>query len=313
MLALLDSFPECFDAQGVLDMAVSDEEWAYWDEAKRQGIPLAFDEELLTLVGTKEAQTLTRASVTRGGWWFPKAGLVYASRLVRALLEASGAKVITNVSVHVEKRESGYVAVDEHGTVWAQGAHAVVAAAKGTRQVLGFETDPFTLSGLWGRISLLPEGALESPVPITGMGYLMNVDGFTAAGATYEPEGARWDVERAHQHNLDGLKAMVGDNTPYPFAGAYEGERAVAKDRMPLMGAGALPETLEGVLGAKQKPELKRLARDAGLWVCAGLGSRGFTWGALLAKTLAARAAGRPGALGVALESALDPLRFLCR
>ncbi len=313
MLSLLENFPDCFDAEGVLDMAVSDDEWAYWEEAIASNVPLALADELLQLVDRETAQALTRAPVTRGGWWFPKAGLVYASRLVRALLDASGAKVITQVSVRLQKVDGGYQALDDKGTCWAQGSHAVVAAAKSSRTVLGFDADPFTLSGLWGRISLLPEGALTSSVPITGMGYLMNVEGFTATGATYEPEDARWDVVRAHAHNLEGLASMVGDTTPYPFSGAYEGERAVAKDRLPLMGAGAMPETLAPFLQTKEKPELKRLPRDVGLWVCAGLGSRGLTWGALLAKSLVARATGRPGALGLGLENALDPLRFLCR
>ena len=310
MLGLLERFPECIERRGVLDIAPDDETYAEWRAAVAGGRPHAFPSGYLRLVGREEAATLSGYALKRGGWYFGGSGLVFCSRLVRSLVESSRAAVHVMTEVRLERRDGLWRALDTNGTCVAEAPRAVVCAAFGTAGVLGLEPGDLGLSVLHGRISLLPEGSLEGDVPTTGRGYLMCSEGFDAVGATYEPEGERMRPEEAHEHNLGVFPALFGEERRIVCGGFYEGGRAVAKDRMPLLGRGFLKETLSG-LEFRGRPEMKDIPREAGLVVCAGFGSRGLTWGAALAEAAADMAAGRPARLTRSMAKSLDPARFL--
>lgn len=310
MLGLLERFPGCIERRGVLDIAPDDETYVQWSEAVAEGHPYAFPSGYLRLVGREEAAMLSGYALKRGGWYFGGSGLVFCSRFVRSLVESSRATVHVMTPVRLERRDGLWRALDRNGTCVAEAPRALVCAAYGTAGVLGLEPEDLGLSVLHGRISLLPEGSLEGDVPTTGRGYLMRSEGFDAVGATYEPEGERMGPEEAHEHNLGVFPALFGEERRIARGGFYEGGRAVAKDRMPLLGRGFLKETLSG-LEFRGRPEMKDIPREEGLVVCTGFGSRGLTWGAALAEAAADMAAGRPARLTRSMAKSLDPARFL--
>ena len=53
--------------------------------------------------------------------------------------------------------------------------------------------------------------------------------------------------------------------------------------------------------------------RWPGLFVATGYGARGFVWAPLMAEFLASKLCGEPLPIGLELEAAVDPARFVWR
>ena len=313
MVPLLVAFPDCFIPCGVVDAASSDEEYARWVKAYESSVPFAMPETFAFLMTRVEASARCGLPLLRGGWYFPKAGLVRAGRLCRRLTEASGARVLTGTAVKLERRDGLWTAVSEAGSVIARSERAVAAAGRATSDVLGLDDAYLQMSGLYGRISLLRDTDVPSlRSALTGDGYLANTpEGFCAVGATYEPGIQRAvTVEEAHEHNLSTFEKLTGSRPAVLAKGFYEGVRAVASDRMPLAGRGVASAELTG-LAFRGVPEASAIARAPGLWICAGLGSRGITWGLACADLVAADICGEPLPLPASLVRQLDPVRFV--
>lgn len=103
-------------------------------------------------------------------------------------------------------------------------------------------------------------------------------------------------MQEAHEHNLSTFDKLTGRRPDVLAAGFYEGVRAVPADRMPLAGRGWTVAELEG-LAFRGVPEARSIPRAPGLWICAGFGSRGLTWGLACARHVAADVTGDVQAL----------------
>ena len=79
---------------------------------------------------------------------------------------------------------------------------------------------------------------------------------------------------------------------------------------MPRAGRGVTSAELTE-LAFRGVPEASAIARAPGLWICAGLGSRGITWGLACADLVAADICGEPLPLPASLVRQLDPVRFV--
>lgn len=316
MAALRSRVPEAFVDCGVLDVASDAAEWAHWCEAVRQGVPFPMPEREACLVGRDEAAALCGLPVSRGGWWFPGAGIVHPSLLARRLLEMSGASVLVHTPVRLRRDvASGFwEAVGAEGSVIARAQHAVVAAAGASPEVFGMKREDYGLTRLYGRISLLRDTDLSTlKTALTGAGYVVRLaDGFTAAGATYEPDGPNLSVSEAHAHNLEVFERLLDESPELLVGGFYEGERAVPLDRMPVVGRLLAREELEKRV-FRGRPAPEELPVEPGLWGLFGLGSRGLSWGWLCAEVLADAMTGLPPRIPASLSAALHPARFAAR
>lgn len=312
MTEVLRDFPDAFIPEGVVDAASSEEEYEKWREAAAYGRPVHLPGDFASLLTREEASERAGLALSRGGWLYPKAGLVHAGRLARRMLEAAQAQVLTNMPVSLRRREGLWEAVSAQGVVVARAPKAVVCAALATPCVLGLARGTMGLSPLYGRISLLRETDLpELRCALTGDGYVARTEGFCAVGATYEPgEAPDVAVQEAHEHNLSTFDKLTGRRPDVLAAGFYEGVRAVPADRMPLAGRGWTVAELEG-LAFRGVPEARSIPRAPGLWICAGFGSRGLTWGLACARHVAADVTGDVQALPGSLAAKLDPARFL--
>ena len=124
---------------------------------------------------------------------------------------------------------------------------------------------------------------------------------FWAAGATFETDAAalvdQAAQHRANQQRLQSLLPDVAKALEPQFQNsevtAWSGERCVTHDRLPWVGPVELSQT--------------------GLWVCAGMGSRGLSFSALCAEFLAARLGEEPLPLEANLLRSLDINRPLSR
>jgi tRNA 5-methylaminomethyl-2-thiouridine biosynthesis bifunctional protein len=136
--------------------------------------------------------------------------------------------------------------------------------------------------------------------------------GESIAGASYDfgDDGAAPRAD-SHAGNLERLERIL------PGAGArfdpaalegLVGFRAVAPDRLPLIGALA-----DGDAAAPKNPLPATLPRLEGLYGAFAFGSRGLLWAGLGAELLASMLEGEPLPIESRLADALDPGRFLLR
>ena len=153
---------------------------------------------------------------------------------------------------------------------------------------------------------------------LCGHGYLLPRDGQQIViGASYgENDHDNTLRERDHQANLDKLRTLLPgfDATALQINGGFVGQRCVALDRMPLIGA--WPDThaaLTRHAAQQQALHLQNLARMPHLYSALALGSQGLIWSALAADILASAITGGPAPIEADLLHALDPARFLLR
>lgn len=315
MQPLIDEFPDCFIPCGVLDMASSETEYAEWERHYAANAPIAMPADFVQLLDAPAASDVAGAALPRGGWYFPRAGLVHAGRLVRRLLEAAQTRVLSNQEVKLRRSEQGWQICTPQGALLQETSTVVLCAAMGIPALLDLSREALGLSPLGGRISLLshaPTG-LGKVTALTGQGYFVKVgNAFAAIGATYEPEHQVWTSTDAHAHNMALLSGLFADEqcTGVIPAGFYQGVRAVCLDRLPLVGPGLTARSIEHCY-FRGVPEVEKLPTEKGLWVCGAFGSRGLTWGMACADHVASLIMGEASVLDRSLAEALHPGRFL--
>jgi tRNA 5-methylaminomethyl-2-thiouridine biosynthesis bifunctional protein len=146
-------------------------------------------------------------------------------------------------------------------------------------------------------------------------------DGQVLTGATSQPGDLDGALRAAdHQRNLEraaqlGLCPATLAAQAGPQTSGRVGWRATTPDRLPLVGpplAGAAQDT-PPAHGRTRTDTLRQMPRcqgaEHGLFLLAGLGSRGLTSAALAAQVLAAWVTGAPFPVEAALRNALDPAR----
>lgn len=267
---------------------------------------LAFPESFVRYVEADEARALAGIDVDRGGAWFPDAGWARASSIVRAQLDAAlavgGARFVASTRVErLARAPDGWRAIDARGETIASAPTLVLASAADLARLVPIGA---TIRSVRGQITLLPACAIEATrAVVIGNGYVLPpVDGRVVAGSSYDLESSDpAPTAEAHAGNLARLAALSPAFALRFDDAALEGGvgfRAVAPDRLPVVGA--LPAT----------PALEPLA---GVYAIGALASRGLTWAALMGETLASAIEGSPLPIESDLAGAVDPSRFLHR
>ena len=143
-----------------------------------------------------------------------------------------------------------------------------------------------------------------------GLGYALTLNsGDVLCGATSQTNDADPLVRMAdHAFNLDRFNALTGSRIS-AHESSLSGRvawRFRTEDRLPLVGAVPLAWNQVAL-------RLQDVPRQRGLFMCAGLGSRGITWAPLLGELLAACVTGSPMPIEGDLADATDPARFMVR
>jgi tRNA 5-methylaminomethyl-2-thiouridine biosynthesis bifunctional protein len=256
------------DRCGVLQLARHDKEIAS-QRAAVAGLPAEYAQ----FVSREEASEHAGVPVAAPGLWFPQGGWIKPRTLVRAQLDACGARLHRRFGSTVEELPRAPVVV-------------LANAAEAPKLCL---VPHLRLRSVRGQLTYVPEEALEPPhaVVLRGGMVLPPIDGVCVAGATYDLEDPHAALrEEDHAGNLERLRAILGVEVRAPVDGRVA-FRAVTPDRLPVVG-----KIVEGVYGAF------------------AYGSRGLVWAALAAELIAAELEGEPLPLEGALTSAMDPGRF---
>jgi tRNA 5-methylaminomethyl-2-thiouridine biosynthesis bifunctional protein len=270
---------------------------------ERHALPAAYVQAL----DANQASVRASVALQRPAWFYPGGGWLDPGALVRGLLD--GATVRCGVDIAALRRVTGgWQRVDRAGRAVAEAATVVLAHAAGAGAL--WPTAGWPLGRSRGQISLWPCPPADAPrprVPLAGGGYLLALgDGALLGGATAAPGDEDASVRDAdHRFNLARLQALTGWSAPWPAQGRVAW-RAMTQDRLPLVGP--VPA---GAMSASTR--LDRVDRAPGLYVLSGLGSRGITWGPLMARVLAAWISGAPMPVEAPLRDALDPARWQVR
>lgn len=266
-------------------------------------------------IGPDEALAQIGVRPRRGGLWFATGAVVSPRAWCAAMLGQSGGAVRLAPGVRVQSIDGGRVRCAD-GTVF-EAEHVVLAGATGIGALAGAAR--LELRPVRGRVTLLRGAPAGMRAGLCGDGYLVPpLLGPSFVGATFEDPltpgaGPFLSGAEADRQNLARLESLVEGPTGATVAGAFQGERCVSRDRLPLVGA------IADEAGAWQDREALRgshpadLPRRKGLWCLGGLGTRGLALASLSGELLASMLEGEPWPIEKSAGEALDPARFLLR
>lgn len=255
--------------------------------------------------------------------WHKQAAWIKPAQLVRAWLAQPGVTFQGRARVEALRPDGDrWELLDAQGQVLARADRVVFANAGGTLPLLetlqtalptlGLRLDQLpALHGVRGQLSWalhqdMADVAFPS-FPVNGAGSVIPeipLDGAAPAarawfvGSSYQPDTQpALPEEKNHAANLARLQRLLpvlGRALAPRFAAgavqAWSNTRCVSADRLPLVG-----------------PLYQ--ADEPGLWICAGMGSRGLSFSMLCAELLAARWGAEPLPVEARLARPLDALR----
>ena len=259
------------------------------------------------------ASALAGVTIEHPAWFYPGGGWVDSGALVRDALATPGVSWRGDTLVQrIEREGQHWVLFDAAGRWLAQAPMLVLANAADALRLAAL---PATwLQRQRGQLSWTAAAHAAPPrLPIASGGYLLGLpDGRLLFGATSQPGDEDATLRRSdHEENLAKAR-LLSSHCILPDASALEGRvawRAATADRLPLVGPAPDMTAPRGT--RSDAPRL--LARQPGLWLHIGLGSRGLTTTHLCAELIAAQACGAPWPLEADLVDAIDPARWLVR
>lgn len=251
--------------------------------------------------------------------WHPQGAWLKPAQLVRAWLGQPGVSFMGNAEVRqLRQRDGAWDLLDAQAQVLCRAERVVLANAAGAVPLLQrlLQDEPQrapdfarlpAMHGMRGLLSwALHDDTGKSafpPYPVNGSGSMVPnvpIDGGTAwfMGSSYQPdsqpERPDQDNHRGNWQHLQPLLPELAAELRQKFEsgelGQWKNTRCVTTDRLPAVG----PLEASGATG---------------LWICAGLGSRGLSFSVLCAELLAARWGAEPWPVEASLAKALNALR----
>lgn len=301
-----------WDECGVLQLARDGKE----DASQRRAMAaLGLPPEYAQYATRAEASAHAGVPLAAGGLWYPSSGWIRPLALIDAQLAAAGPRLEARFGCEVARiapTGDGWTALDGAGAVIARAPVAVLANAADAVTLAPARS--IRIRRVRGQISFLPGERFVAPhvVVLRGGFVLPAIHGESVAGASYDIEDDDPSPRTSsHAGNLERLTRIVpgaaADFDPASLQGMV-GFRAVAPDRLPLLGA-----LCDEAAAPPKNARLATLPRTNGLYGAFAFGSRGLLWAGLGAELLASRLEGEPLPLETRLADALDPGRFWLR
>lgn len=256
---------------------------------------------------------------------FPQAGWVDPGAVVRHALDWPGVHFRGDSPVRALRAPSGsdpcWTLLDTAGEELDRAPLVVLAAGTGLpvllRPAQREVADLGPLECTRGQLTWFDcESRLRRPV--SGYGYAVSLPhGQVLCGASQrrgEPDGPVRPEEvlqqEDHEWNLARLRVLTG-LAPQDAARLYGRAscRLQTPDRLPLIG----PAPRADLAPLARRDQVRFIPRHSGLFVIAGLGSRGLIWAPLAARVLCAWVDATPMPVEADLLDALDPCRWWVR
>lgn len=263
---------------------------------------LAFPSDWVRMVDRDEASALAGLPLARGGVFFAQGMLVQPNRLIDALLQTPGVKVVPAQAARLEAVGQGWRVTNPQGQEIAHAETVILANAFGAQGVLADSglLDPLPriaqMHALAGEVTLVPAASLAGGPRciVGGEGYLLpDVGAGCVVGSTYMHGATQTQVSAEGQRvTLDKAAGLLSGHFPEFDAlvpgtlPGWAGWRAVLPGRLPAVG---------------------ELPHAKGVWLAVGYASRGLSWSALMGDEIAARLTGEPGLLETDLAQLVSP------
>jgi tRNA 5-methylaminomethyl-2-thiouridine biosynthesis bifunctional protein len=273
--------------------------------------------------GMPDAGSVSTNCSVGPGLWHPHGAWIKPAELVKAWLEQHGITFRSGAKVAALRHQGGeWKVLDAANACIASGDQVVLANASGAFKLLSeLQQTSHTIDGLrpnllkiqemrglltWsGDSDVEPSTKYQSfpAFPVNGSASLIPaipVARGTAwfMGSSYqdatEPERSDADNHAINLAHLKQLLPELADSLSPAFesgrVNAWKGVRCVTADRLPVVG----PLQVNG---------------QSGLWMCAGMGSRGLSFSVMCAELLAARLGGEPLPVEAKLADTLSGMR----
>ncbi len=308
------------DRCGVLQLAVDGDDDRLHAIADSGALP----EPLLFHVTAKEASDIAGCALSQSALYFPQGGWLNPKLLCTAM--ARGAHTVMGTSVSAVRRVSGvWEVMDEQNQLIAMADIVVFANAMNTTAVPELTWLP--LAARRGQISFLNATSNSANLRcVLGYGgYLTPAyKGRHCLGATFDWTDDAFAAQsvhaRDHNRNYDDLAAALpnfAQSLPPEIIEGRAAIRCTTPDHLPV--AGPIPDQAAYL---RDFAELRhghpwarypRASYHSGLYVLAGLGSRGLVAAPLAAEILASQISGEPWPVERDIANALHAGRFLIR
>ncbi|WP_160153163.1 bifunctional tRNA (5-methylaminomethyl-2-thiouridine)(34)-methyltransferase MnmD/FAD-dependent 5-carboxymethylaminomethyl-2-thiouridine(34) oxidoreductase MnmC [Microbulbifer sp. ALW1] len=323
--------PQAVHFDGLLQLAQTEKEQQLQQQIVDQ-LELGSDAELARPVSCQQASELAGVPLTSPGLYFPQAGWLEPKQVCSSLLDHRNIQLHFATRVANPTETAGGWQLDTLDTGSATQRQTfdalVLCTANFNREFT--QTKPLPLQPIRGQVSFAQATEESSPLKIAlcGEGYIAPARNTSAAENTQHSFGASFKLKQTstevrreeHQENLDTLATLLPDVARSFAEQELAGRaalRAATPDYLPMAGPVADWAQLENSYGALRKNRKQLIDRRTpyqnGLFVLAGLGSRGFTYAPLAAELVAAWIGGEVMPVSEDLVKALHPTRFAIR
>ncbi len=274
-------------------------------------------------VNQHEASAIAGVALRAGGVLFGQGGWVQPASLITAQLASCGRRLTTHFGRQVARADrsgAAWTLIDIEGQSIVQAPVVVLACGADASLPRLFGQQDWPIDAVAGQISVVNANSTgpgwpAPQLPVHGSGYVLPcIEDKIVVGATYDRHGMQ-TVAAGHRHNFAEARRMLAMPLPVDAdtTAARISLRAVARDRLPVIGA--LPDiaAVDARAVLRAGAQLANLPRLPGVYAAAAYGSRGLTWAALGAQLLLAMLEGGPMPVERSLKDAVDPGRFALR
>lgn len=313
----VDDTTHNWQMSGVIQLASS-------ERIKKQIKQLDVPAELAHAISAERASDISGMTITDEALYYPRAGWLCPQQLCRLLLEQASDRITVHYHRELSRLESVHNRWQLHDVedgVICETDAVVLANANGVKNIK--QTAWLAVEAVRGQISYLPATTRSQQIhtPICYEGYILpQRDGQHVMGATFKPGQDSIAVNLPeHEENLAQLEHWLPDITTVDAASLHgrAALRAVASDRMPLVGAvvdiAHFKNTYADLQKGKPASQYPPAICYAGLYVNVGHGARGLTSCFLSADLIAAQLNNEPLPVSRRVQYALNPTRFMVR
>ena len=307
---------------GLLQLAHNAREEQRWESLKNRN----FDQSFLQPTDQKQSSKIAGIPLNYKASYFPQAGWINPVSFCKSLLAdcADNCKVILETDViNLKKSQDSWTLYNTKKETIAMAEVVIIASGKDLNQFS--QTNQLPSMPVAGQTTTAPNNDFSSQLKTTigHEGYLTPISAQTSQltfGASFERNINKTELDsETDNHNLEQLKKYLPElaNSFTEINSAHAAVRMTTPDRFPYVGGIAetdfYTKNYHDLHQGKQFKEYPNAEYIDGLFVLAGLGSRGLTTSGLCAKVLADILENQSQEQNQSLQKHCHPARYLIK